>query len=87
MRWRYIGAMEDSSIVTNPASPILGPGSANYFDLILGYSLPTDTRLSLVVSNLLDRQPEQVGQNAGVTNASVYTLLGRTYLLTIDQKF
>jgi len=87
MRWRFIGGMEDSSIVTNPSSPILGPGTANYFDLILGYTLPTDTRLSLVVSNLLNRQPNQVGQNVGVTNASVYTLLGRTYLLTIDQKF
>jgi len=34
-----------------------------------------------------DRDPEQVGANAGSTNASLYTVLGRTYLLTIDRQF
>ena len=88
LRWRLIGAMKDSSIITNPKSTIAGPPLANYFDLILGYTLPTtDTRASLVVTNLFAKGPEQVGSFPGLTNTGLYTVLGRTYLLTLDQKF
>ena len=88
LRWRMIGGMKDSSTITNPNSTIGGQGVANYFDAIIGYTLPTtDTHFSLVATNLFDRDPEQVGANAGSTNASLYTVLGRTYLLTIDQQF
>lgn len=80
--------MKDSSVITRPTSTIPGPSLVNYFDAIVGYTVPTtNTRLSLVVTNLFDHGPVQVGSNPGITNAGLYTLFGRTYLLTVDQKF
>jgi len=88
LRWRMIGGMRDTSVVTNPKTTVPGQGVANYFDLTLGYSLPeTKSRFNLVVNNLFDRPPSQVGINAGATNSSLYTVLGRTYLFTYTQEF
>jgi len=88
LRWRMIGGMRDSSVVANPLTTVPGQGVANYFDLRLGYGLAeTNSRFSLVINNLFDRDPSQVGINAGNTNANLYTVLGRTYLFTYDQMF
>lgn len=88
LRWRLIGGMKDQSYTTNPATTVPGEGVANYFDAHLGYTVPeTDTHFSLVINNLFDRQPTQVGVNPGTTISSLYSVLGRTYLLTVDQKF
>jgi outer membrane receptor protein involved in Fe transport len=88
LRWRMIGGMRDSSVVTNPRTTVPGQGVANYFDLTLGYGLPdTGSRFNLVVNNLFDRAPSQVGINPGSTNSSLYTVLGRTYLFTYTQAF
>ncbi|HEY4275306.1 MAG TPA: TonB-dependent receptor [Rhizomicrobium sp.] len=90
LRWRMIGGMRDACVTTNNcgALGVPGQGVANYFDATIGYSLPTtDTRFSLVINNLFDRTPSQVGANPGNTNSALYPVLGRTYLLTVDQKF
>ena len=88
LRWRFIGGMQDSSLITNPASTIVGQHPLSYFDLNLGYTLTqTDTRLSLVVSNLFATDPQEVGGIPGNTITGLYSPLGRTYLLTLDQKF
>lgn len=88
LRWRMIGGMRDSSVVTNPLTTVPGQGVANYFDLTLGYGLPdTGSRFNLVVNNLFDRPPSQVGINAGNTNSALYSVLGRTYLFTYTQEF
>ncbi|MBS0280185.1 MAG: TonB-dependent receptor [Proteobacteria bacterium] len=88
LRWRMIGGMRDASVVSNPKTTVPGQGVANYFDLTLGYSLPdTGSRFNLVVNNLFDRDPSQVGINAGSTNSALYTVLGRTYLFTYTQDF
>lgn len=88
LRWRMIGGMRDQSVVTNPLTTVPGQGVANYFDLTLGYGLPdTGSRFNLVVNNLFDRPPSQVGINAGNTNSALYSVLGRTYLFTYTQEF
>jgi iron complex outermembrane recepter protein len=87
LRWRFIGGMEDSSIITNPATTIAGTHPISYFDLNLGYTLPqTNTRLDLVVTNLFDAPPQVVGGVPGSTNVSLFSPLGRIYLLSLDQK-
>jgi outer membrane receptor protein involved in Fe transport len=88
LRWRFIGGLKDASYVTNKATKVPGVDSINYFDLTLGYTVPDmGTHVSLVISNVLDRDPLQVGVNPGRTNTGLYTEFGRTYLLTLDQKF
>jgi outer membrane receptor protein involved in Fe transport len=80
--------MKDQSFSTNRLTTVPGQGVANYFDATLGFGLPdTQTHFSLVINNLFDRTPSQTGAFPGSTNASLYTVLGRTYLLTVDQKF
>jgi iron complex outermembrane receptor protein len=88
LRWRMIGGMRDTSVVTNAATTVPGQGVANYFDATIGYGVPdTQTHFSLVINNLFDRTPSQTGAFPGSTNANLYSVLGRTYLLTVDQKF
>jgi iron complex outermembrane receptor protein len=88
LRWRFIGGLKDASYVTNKNTAVRGTDSINYFDLTLGYTVPdVGTHLSLVVSNLFDQDPLQVGVNPGTTNTGLYSYLGRTYLMTVEQRF
>jgi hypothetical protein len=89
LRWRFLGAMQDSSVTGSTART---PGAAgqppiNYFDLTIGYAIPdSQTRLNLTVSNLLSTTPPNVGAFPGSTIQSEYSALGRVYLVTLDQK-
>src|SRR6185312_3518903 len=90
LRWRFIGAMQDSSVATSATRTPGAPGQPpmNYFDLMVGYTLPyTETRLNLTVSNLFAPDPPTVGAYPGNTIQSLYSALGRVYLLTLDQRF
>ena len=88
LRWRFIGGLKDSAYVTNKLTTNPRQGAADYFDLHGSYLYPeTGTRFSLVVNNLFDRNPSQVGVNVGSTNAALYSVLGRQFLFTVDQKF
>ncbi|MES2292318.1 MAG: TonB-dependent receptor [Pseudomonadota bacterium] len=90
LRWRFIGAMQDSSVATSATRTPGAPGQPplNYFDLTMGYTLTdTQTRLSLTVSNLLDTTPPTVGAFPGNTIQGLYSPLGRLYLLTLGQRF
>jgi iron complex outermembrane recepter protein len=89
LRWRLIGAMQDSSVATSATRTPGAPGQPliNYFDLMVGYGLPdTQTRLNLTVANLFYQRPAQVGAFPGNTIQGLYSPLGRIYLLTLDQK-
>jgi iron complex outermembrane recepter protein len=90
LRWRLIGAMQDSSVATSATRTPGAPGQplTNYFDLTIGYALPdTQTRLNLTVSNLADHTPPTVGAFPGATNQALYSPLGRVYLLTLEHRF
>src|SRR6185437_3984156 len=68
LRWRMIGAMQDSSVATSATRTPGAPGQPpiNYIDLIIGYSIPdSGTRLNLSVSNLLQTTPPTVGAFPG----------------------
>jgi len=89
LRWRFIGAMQDSSVASSatrkPAAA--GQPNLNYFDLTIGYAIPdSQTRLNLTVANLLSTTPPTVGAFPGSTIQSEYSALGRVYLVTLDQK-
>ena len=90
VRWRFIGAMQDSSVATSATRTPGAPGQPpmNYFDLLVGYTVPdTHTRLNLTVSNLFAPDPPTVGAFVGNTIQSLYNPMGRVYLLTLDQRF
>jgi outer membrane receptor protein involved in Fe transport len=89
LRWRFLGAMQDSSVASSATRTPAAAGQPpiNYLDQMIGYALPnTQTRLNLTVSNLFDTTPPTVGAFPGSTIQSEYSALGRIYLLSLDQK-
>jgi outer membrane receptor protein involved in Fe transport len=88
---RYI----DSIVLHDPDgfidnAPDLQIGSKTYLDLVLGYTLPTNTTFRLGVDNLTDEQPPLLYQNNVInanTDVSTYDTIGRAYWASIVQKF
>jgi outer membrane receptor protein involved in Fe transport len=88
---RYIGDLQvtdpDGGI---PDAPALKVPSFTYFDLTVGYTLPTKTRIQVGAINIADKQPPLMYQN-NVANAntdvSTYDLLGRRWFVGVSQKF
>jgi hypothetical protein len=88
---RYIHSLDvnepDGGLVGEP--PLEIP-SVTYFDLTVGYTFPTDTKIQVGAINLGDKDPPILFQN-NVTNAntdvSTYDLLGRRFYIGLNQKF
>ncbi|MGY6551315.1 MAG: TonB-dependent receptor domain-containing protein [Erythrobacter sp.] len=82
---------------TNPAAVVGGYreiSSYNWFDLNVGFNVTDEMRVMLLVENLFDRKPPQVGStigstsfNSGNTFPSLYDALGRRYTVTLGLNF
>ncbi|WP_024868452.1 TonB-dependent receptor domain-containing protein [Pseudoxanthomonas suwonensis] len=81
LRWRYIGAMEHSSKVLNPASTTPPVDAFSYFDLFGSWQFGSRVRLGAGINNLLDKDPPQVGGTPGATHNSTYDIYGRQYFV------
>ncbi len=87
MQWRVISDLRDAAFITSRTTTNPVSGVANYFNPSISYALPsTGTRLSVNVTNVFDRLPNQVGRNHHTTNAAVYPVMGRSFLFTLQQK-
>jgi outer membrane receptor protein involved in Fe transport len=87
LRWRYIGAQQHSSKVTNPASTTPGVDAYHYFDLFGDWTPNDIITLRAGINNLLDKAPPQVGGTVGVTDANTYDIFGRQYFVGLTAKF
>lgn len=87
LRWRYIGAQQHSSKVTNPASTTPGVDAYHYFDAFGDWTLSERLSLRAGINNLLDKAPPQVGGTPGATNASTYDIFGRQYFVGLTATF
>ena len=107
--WNYIGETEIEPAAPNPQLPIGtpttgGPASFfapyrnisafNYFDLALRQSVMDNLTLTLTVNNLFDRDPPEVGgqaggsgPNSGNTFPAVFDPLGRRFVLGVQFSF
>ncbi len=82
-------------VIKNPdglftTSPDLEIPSVTYFDLTIGYELPTKTRIQAGMLNLTDKEPPIFYQNNVLnanTDVSTYDTLGRQYFLGVTQRF
>jgi outer membrane receptor protein involved in Fe transport len=73
-----------------PANVDLEIPSFLYFDLTVGYTFPTKTRVQAGVQNLTDKQPPIMFQNNVLnanTDVSTYDVLGRRWFIGVTQKF
>lgn len=84
LRWRYIGAQHHASRVTNPASTTPGVASHGYFDLYGTWRIGAAWSIRGGINNLAGKEPPQVGNNPGATNANVYDIYGRQYFVSLN---
>lgn len=87
LRWRYIGAMDDVSRVTDAASRVPGVGAYSYFDASLEMRVADRYTLRLGVNNIGDKEPPMVSGVPGSTDAGTYDILGRTWYAAITARF
>jgi outer membrane receptor protein involved in Fe transport len=93
VRWRHLPSADDASVVANPASATLGVDSYDMFDFFGRWSLNDMLGLRFGVDNLLDADPEIVGEIPGLTNArgstmaGYYDTLGRRAYIAVKLSF
>jgi outer membrane receptor protein involved in Fe transport len=88
---RYIHKLTipDSDGAPGPDVPLHVP-HRTYFNLTLGYELPTNTKIQLGVINLTDEEPPVMYFNNTLnanTDVSTYDTLGRQYFISVRQRF
>lgn len=86
LRWHYIGAMSNISVVRNPSHVIPGVPAYSLFDLVGTYDSGKRWRLRAGITNLFNRAaPPVPGETVGVDPA-VYDVVGRSYYVgaTVD---
>jgi outer membrane receptor protein involved in Fe transport len=104
--WRYIDSVQQETgagftgTVTG-IGPLVGTQmnakairAYHYFDLGAGFNITENLTLNMLIANLANEQPPQVGstigttgQNSGNTYPSTYDTLGRRYSVTVGLKF
>jgi len=87
LRWRYIDAMADQSVVLTPASAIPGVPAYNYLDLVASWKITDHMDLSGTLTNLAGKVPPVVDATAGMTQLGLYDIGPRTYQLTLHARF
>jgi iron complex outermembrane receptor protein len=81
LRWRYQNAMDDVTSVTTPATPGVGVGTYNLFDLTGSYDFNDRWQIRLGITNLTDEDPVTVASSQTGTDTAVFDVLGRSYYL------
>jgi len=93
LAWQYMPSIHNAVYATNPQTPLQGAGAYDLFSLNGTWQLFDSLQLRAGIDKLLNRQPEVVGAQAGVTNAlgqtvpGFYDLLGRRYYVGLKLKF
>jgi iron complex outermembrane recepter protein len=96
--YRYIDGMVVEPLAADSVDGFLPAfssiGSYSYWDLTGAWQVLDNVRLTLVVSNLFDKDPPVVGNdigstatNSGNTFPTVYDTIGRYYTLGLNVKF
>ena len=90
LRHRFLPSIESADYATNKNTPVQGAGSYGIFDAFGSFTINDQLSLRGGIDNLLDTDPEIVGRNPGVTNASgstlpaFYDVLGRRYYISLQ---
>ena len=81
LRWRYLGAMDDVTSVTTPATPLPGTPSYSTYDLFGSYELTENLQIRAGVTNFTDELSVRVSSSQNSTDTSVYNAVGRSWYL------
>ncbi|HEY4211593.1 MAG TPA: TonB-dependent receptor [Steroidobacteraceae bacterium] len=91
--WTHLPSIENTVAASTPTTPILPTSAYNTFNLNAGWEFSNGISMRLGIDNLMNRQAPVVGSTpgttdaAGVTNPSIYDVLGRRYYLSVRAKF
>ena len=91
--WTHLPSIENTVAASTPTTPILPTLAYNVLNLNAGWEFTDRISMRVGVDNLTNRQAPVVGSTpgttdaAGVTNPSVYDVLGRRYYLSFKAKF
>ncbi|MBP7339255.1 TonB-dependent receptor [Niveispirillum sp.] len=93
--WRHLGSVEiEEAQKPTTFDQFEKIKAHNYIDLQAGYQLFEEVRLSAGVTNLFDKNPPVVGNEAGATSAnsgntfpSMYDALGRVFSVGVNVRF
>ncbi len=96
VQWRHLPSVLTETSATVPATPIVGAGAYDLFNLNASVKVTSDVSLRLGVDNLFDKAPPLFGVNTAPTagnlaggsyNASYYDVIGRRFFLGANVKF
>lgn len=91
--WTHLPSIENSIAASQPTTTILPTSAYNLFNLSTGWEFSSNWSMRFGIDNLMNRQPPVVGAQpgitdaAGLTNPSIYDVLGRRYYVSIKAKF
>lgn len=84
LRWRFLGAMDDVTAVTTPATPLPGTPSYSTYDLFGNYNINDRLQIRAGVTNFTDELSVQVSSSQNSTDTSVYSPIGRSWYLGMN---
>lgn len=86
-RWRHLSATQDDDDSTDYVVESLE--AYDLFDLSLGFDITENFSLAMGVNNILDKQPQLIGDNQEQANTypGVFDVLGRDYFVSVNMKF
>jgi len=93
IRHTFLPSIRSASYPTNHATTVQGASSYSNFAAFGSYTLSKHVSLRGGIDNLLDKDPEIVGRNPGITNAfgatspGFYDPIGRRYYLAAEINF
>jgi iron complex outermembrane recepter protein len=79
LNWRHLPPIENQAFITDPATPIQGPGAYDVFGLSGNWNITESFSLSGGIDNVFDREPERNGagqiQTIAATSGGGETIL------------
>jgi outer membrane receptor protein involved in Fe transport len=84
LRWRFLGAMDDVTAVTTPATPLPGTPSYSTYDLFGNYNINDRLQIRAGVTNFTDELSVRVSSSQNSTDTSVYNPIGRSWYLGMN---
>jgi len=87
LRWRFQGPMDDISKVTTPATPAIGVGAYQLFDVFGTFKVTDRVELRGGITNLFDRGVPVVASSQTSTDVAVYDVVGRSFYVGLRANF
>lgn len=84
LAWNYLGAMQESTVVTSPNAPSQGMPTYNTFDIFGAIFLNDQLTLRMGINDVTNKQLIPVLNTAIGTDTNVYNPIGTTYFVSLN---